>query len=40
MTMKKIRAKHPKTQETFILHFESIEQAKKRNPYLIDFEYV
>lgn len=38
--MIKVRAYSPMKQVSVILQFKSIEEAKKHNKYLTDFEYV
>jgi len=35
-----IRAKHPYTQKTLILEYSSIKEAQRRNPVLVDWEYI
>jgi len=40
MTIKQITALEPKTRKRVTLEYESIKQAKQRNPTLKDFRYV
>jgi len=37
---RRIRAKHKFTNETVLLYYPTIQEAQRRNPGLIDFEYL